>query len=286
MKFADSEFEAYSLRLPTSTAIPLVADSPHSGTIYPPDFQSCLPASILRSGEDTFVEELWQGLPSLGATLLMANFPRTYIDLNRQVDDIDPNLLAEPWISAPHPTEKSRLGHGLLWSRVREHDIYDRKLWVAEVQNRIGSYYEPYHAALRRQLDTAHERFGGVWHLNLHSMPSDSFELLGLKAHAELADFVLGDLDGTSCDPTFTGIIEDFLTGCGYTVARNNPFKGAALVEYTSRPDENRHSLQIEINRKLYMDEQTYEKNSNFVILQQHLGLLGREVADFVRLLM
>jgi|SRR5690606_6410457 len=285
MRFADEDFEPYVLSMPTSTAIPLVCDSPHSGVIYPADFLSCLPASVLRSGEDTYVEELWQALPSVGATLLAANFPRTYIDPNRELDDIDPNILAEPWTSELHPTEKSRLGHGLIWSSVRNKAMYDRKLWVAEVENRIGTYHQPYHAALNQQIENAYERFGGVWHLNLHSMPSNSYELLEIDTDKPLADFVLGDRDGTTCDPTLTGIIEDFLLECGYTVARNDPFKGVALIARIGRPEENRHSLQIEVNRALYMDEDSYEKSANFTTLQKDLAQLGVKVADFVKLL-
>lgn len=283
MRFADEDFEPYVLSMPTSTAIPLVCDSPHSGVIYPADFLSCLPASVLRSGEDTYVDELWQALPSVGATLLAANFPRTYIDPNRELDDIDPNILAEPWTSELHPTEKSRLGHGLIWSSVRNQEMYDRKLWVAEVENRIGTYHQPYHAALNRQIENAYERFGGVWHLNLHSMPSNSYELLEIDTDKPLADFVLGDRDGTTCDPTLTGIIEDFLLERGYTVARNDPFKGVALIARIGRPEENRHSLQIEVNRALYMDEDSYEKSANFTTLQKDLAQLSLKVADFVK---
>src|SRR5690606_5325358 len=159
MRFADSEFDPYVLSMPTCSAIPLVCDSPHSGVIYPADFQSCLPTSVLRSGEDTYVEELWQAIPSVGGTLLAANFPRTYIDPNREEDDIDPNILAEPWGTELHPTGKSRLGHGLIWSMARKQALYDRKLWVAEVENRIATYHQPYHRALQRHIEAAHERF-------------------------------------------------------------------------------------------------------------------------------
>lgn len=286
MRFADTEFDPYTLTLPASSAIPLVCDSPHSGVVYPSDFQSCLPVSVLRSGEDTYVEELWQAIPSVGGTLLAANFPRTYIDPNREEDDIDPNILAEPWTTELHPTEKSRLGHGLIWSKARDQPVYDRKLWVAEVENRIATYHQPYHQALQREIDAAHERFGVVWHLNLHSMPSDSYEVLEIDTDKPLADFVLGDRDGTTCDPTFIGIIEDFLLQRGYTVARNDPFKGVALIARIGRPEENRHSLQIEVNRRLYMDEQSYERSVNFENLQRDISELSVAVAEFIRSVM
>ncbi|TEA77842.1 N-formylglutamate amidohydrolase [Allopusillimonas ginsengisoli] len=286
MKFADSEFDPYVLSYPTSSSIPLICDSPHSGTMYPADFQPVLGMPILRSGEDTFVDELWQAIPAVGGTLLAANFPRSYIDPNREMDDIDPNILAEPWTTTLHPSEKSRLGHGLIWSRAGGQPIYDRKLWVAEVENRIGTYYQPYHDVLRKTIETAHERFGIVWHLNLHSMPANSYEILEIDTDKPLADFVLGDRDGTTCDPTLVGVIEDFLLDRGYTVARNDPFKGVALIARIGRPEENRHSLQIEINRALYMNEETYEKSENFENLQRDLSELSVHVAQFVRSVM
>jgi N-formylglutamate deformylase len=283
MRFAEADFEPFTLSLPSVNVIPLVCDSPHSGVIYPHDFDSCLPASILRSGEDTYVEELWSAIPNVGGSLLAANFPRTYIDPNREEDDIDPNILAEPWTTALHPTEKSRLGHGLLWTMARKQPIYDRKLWVAEVENRIGSFHRPYHAALRRQIESAYENFGGVWHMNLHSMPSDSYEVLEIDTDKPLADFVLGDRDGVTCAPEFIEVIEAFLLGRHYTVARNDPFKGVALIARIGNPEENRHSLQIEVNRALYMDENTYEKSAGFGALKETISLLSAEVAAFVQ---
>jgi N-formylglutamate amidohydrolase len=282
MKFADSEFDPYVLTLPTRSAIPLVCDSPHSGVIYPADFQASLPTSILRSGEDTYVEELWQAIPRVGGTLLAANFPRTYIDPNRELDDIDPNILAEPWTSELHPSEKSRLGHGLLWHMAKKQPIYDRKLWVSEVENRIGSYYEPYHQALGEQIEAAHERFGVVWHLNLHSMPSDSYEVLEIESDKPLADFVLGDRDGTTCDPSFTQFVRDAFTAQGYRVAVNDPYKGVEIVRVHGRPAEGRHSLQIEINRRLYMDEVSLAPNAGYKTLERNLRAFAADLAGWI----
>lgn len=282
MKFADSEFEPYRVLPPTVEAIPLVCDSPHSGCTYPADFQTVLPTSVLRWAEDAYVDELWASVPRHGGTLICAEFPRSYVDVNRELDDIDPNILAEPWTSDIAPTEKSRLGYGLFWHRVNGRPMYDRKLWVGELENRISTYYEPYHAALWRQIDAAVHNFGVVWHLNLHSMPSNSYAALEHEPGKALADFVLGDRDGTTCDPTLTGIIEDYLVDCGYTVARNDPFKGVALVGRIGQPAAHRHSLQIEINRKLYMDEARFQKGEGFAALQRDLDGLGSHLREFI----
>ncbi|HLV27813.1 MAG TPA: N-formylglutamate amidohydrolase [Burkholderiaceae bacterium] len=282
MKFADSDFEPYRLVTPSVEAIPLVCDSPHSGSTYPADFQTVLPVSVLRWAEDAHVDELWNAVPRHGGTLLCAEFPRSYVDVNREIDDIDPNLLAEPWTSEVRPTEKSRLGYGLFWHSVNGRPMYDRKLWVGELENRISTYYEPYHAALWRQINSAVEHFGMVWHLNLHSMPSNSYVAMQQKDKG-LADFVLGDRDGTTCDPTLTGIIEDYLTQCGYSVARNDPFKGVALVARIGQPSAHRHSLQIELNRRLYMNEETFEKSADFSRVQRDLDGLCAHLREFIR---
>ncbi len=283
MKIADSDFDPFVLSKPAGKAIPLICDSPHSGVIYPRDFGSCLPAAILRSGEDTYVEELWRAIPAVGGALLAANFPRTYIDPNREISDIDVDMLAEPWATEVQPSEKTRLGSGLIWRLARKQAMYDRKLSVAEVEGRIRRFHQPYHAALNEQIEAAHAKFGGIWHLNLHSMPSDSYELLEIDTDKQLADFVLGDRDGITCDPALVETIETFLAGRGYTVARNDPFKGVALIARIGRPAENRHSLQIEVNRRLYMDENTYEKSRGFDALRQSLSLLAAHVAQFVK---
>lgn len=282
MQFASHDFPPYVLRNPTGEVLPFIGDSPHSGTIYPQDFITRLPTSILRSGEDTYVDELWSALPAVGATLLAANFPRIYIDPNREESDIDPDILAEPWSTPLHPTEKSAIGHGLVWWQARGQNIYDEKLFVGEVENRILKYYRPYHEALARKTAELYEQFGALWHLNLHSMPSDAYEVLGLPTKA-LADFVLGDRQGTTCAPEFVAVVQEFLVSRGYSVAINDPYQGVALIERMGKPAQQKHSLQVEINRALYMDELSYEKTANFSHLQRDLADLSAHMADYVR---
>jgi N-formylglutamate deformylase len=153
---------------------------------------------------------------------------------------------------------------------------------VAEVQHRIERYWRPYHARLQQAIDASVERFGGVWHLNLHSMPNDVYRRLGQEGKV-LADFVLGDRDGTTCAPEFIHLIGDTLKGFGYTVAYNEPYKGVELIGRIGQPQLRRHSLQIEIRRPVYMDEDTREPNAGFAPLQQHLDRVLAVVADYVR---
>jgi N-formylglutamate deformylase len=279
-------FAPYTLRLPATDAIPLICDSPHSGSTYPADFRHALPFELLRSGEDTDVHVLWDALPGVGATLLAAEFPRTYIDPNRDLADLDPAMLDGPWPGPLDPGEKTRLGIGLIWREAGPNGrqpIYDRLLGVAEVQHRIAAYHAPYHAAMREHIEAAYARFGAVWHLNLHSMPANSYEGLQIKSDHPLADFVLGDRDGTTASPEFTAMVAEALRKRGFSVAINDPFKGVALIARLGRPAERRHSLQIELHRGLYMDERTRERSPGFAALQNALAEVAGDIAAYVK---
>lgn len=230
------------------------------------------------------MDELWRAAPEVGATLIAACFPRTYIDPNRTLVDLDPNMIDGEWPEPLAPGAKTRLGKGLIWSRMDpQTPIYDRRLTVTEVQGRIDRCYTPYHQALDQAVSDRHAKFGALWHLNLHSMPNDAYARLGLDPERELADFVLGDHDGKTCEPGFVELIESYLLDHGYTVARNDPYKGVQLIAQIGQPALNRHSLQIEIRRPVYMDEATRERNEGFARVQQDLGGLLREVARYVR---
>jgi N-formylglutamate amidohydrolase len=160
--------------------------------------------------------------------------------------------------------------------------IYDRRLSVSELQSRIHHYHRPYHDTLQALLDGAHARFGAVWHINCHSMgPTTSAAIEGVDGRPR-ADFVLGDRDGTTCAGEFTAFVRDRLAGHGYRVLLNDPFKGVELVRAWSDPARGRHSLQLEVNKRLYMDTATLRKHAGFEQLQSHLmNLLDGILAQF-----
>jgi len=268
-------------RGPIGPALPLVFDSPHSGRDYPEDFGHAVPVELLRRAEDAFVDELIESAPVYGATLLTALFPRSYIDPNRHEHEIDPEMLDEPWPHPVLPSEKSEMGLGLVRRLIKGNvDIYNRPLSVDEIFARIEGFHRPYMAELERLLDNAYETHGIAWHINCHSMRS-----AGRKRGQRIprADIVLGDRDGTSCGPTFIAFVAEVARDLGYNVALNDPFKGAELVARFGRPDEGRHSLQIEINRALYMDEDRIEKRADFAAFKQGMDRLIGAIADYVR---
>jgi N-formylglutamate deformylase len=265
---------------PADAAAPVVYDSPHSGRHYPDDFGHAAPMELLRRAEDAFVDELIADAPDEGIWLLAALFPRSYIDPNRHEADIDESLLAEPWPHGAEPSGRSERGLGLLRRLLSPQlPIYDRALAVAEVEGRIAGFYRPYHAELKAMLDSTHQRFGAVWHVNWHSMKAMG---RGRKASAR-ADFVLGDLDGAACAPEFTALVRDSLIAMGYSVRLNDPFKGAELVARYSDPVGARHSLQIEINRRLYLDEPLVAKTGGFESLRADMRRLMTAVTGFAR---
>ncbi|MNP99808.1 N-formylglutamate amidohydrolase [compost metagenome] len=241
---------------------PLVLDSPHSGTVYPEDFRPVCELATLRRAEDTHVEKLYAFASDMGAAWIEAHFPRSYLDANRDMTEVDTTMLDGPWTEPvstdPRVLSKVRLGKGLIWKLTDEGlPIYDRPLTVAEVRQRIDQCWRPYHAAVAQAIDDAHARHGYSIHINCHSMPaiagSHATDFPGL-AHA---DFVIGDRDGSTADPALSQRLCAHLRACGYSVDYNHPYKGVELVRRHGDPAANRHSIQVEINRKLYMDEAT-----------------------------
>jgi N-formylglutamate deformylase len=257
----------------------LVLDSPHSGVDYPEDFKHACDPLVLRRAEDTHVEKLYDFAPALGVAWIEARFPRSYLDVNRNTTEVDTLLFDEPW---PEPVEtdlaalsKVRLGKGLVW-RVTDDGvpIYDRRLTADEVRSRIERCWRPYHAAVGAAIEAAHARHGYCIHINCHSMPavaaSHATEFPGL-AHA---DFVIGDRDGTSADAALSRKVCEHLRSRGYSVGYNHPYKGVELVRRYGDPARQRHSIQLEINRKLYMDECTLGLHEGYGPLKRSLRSL------------
>lgn len=242
---------------------PLVYDSPHSGTEYPADFRPAVPLPLLRQAEDTHVEKLYSFAPGLGVHWVEAHFPRSYLDANRDLTEIDPSMLhgghwPGPVTQDPVVLQKVRLGKGLIWKCTDEGlPIYDRLLDATDITHRIDQCWRPYHAAVAHSINTAHAAHGYSIHLNCHSMPAIAASHATLHPGLRHADFVVGDRDGSTASPALSQALCGFLRDHGYRVDYNHPYKGVELVRRHSDPARHRHSIQLEINRSLYMDEAT-----------------------------
>jgi N-formylglutamate deformylase len=275
--------DAVELLAARGKALPVIFDSPHSGTLYPDDFGHSVDPLLLMGGEDRFVDDLVIDAPRHGIALVRALFARTYIDPNRDADDLDPELLEEDWPVAISPGRHGARGLGLIFRLTGTGQaIYERRLPPAEVDHRIAGYWKPYHDCLEQAIDGAHRDHGVAWHVNWHSMQPVGSGLAPDPGETR-PDFVLGDLYGSSCAAEFTSFVAMTLEALGYSVAINRPFSGAHIVERYGRPAEGRHSLQIEINRRLYMDVATLERTCGFEALRSALDAFAGRLADWVR---
>jgi len=273
--------ETFEIRSPAGESAPLLFDSPHSGRVYPPDFGAAAQIADLRRGEDAYVDELLGGCVDFGVTLLLALYPRCYLDVNRVPDDIDAGMLEEEWPGRLSPSEKSERGLGLFRRLVIPGiPIYDRLLSVAEVQARISSVYFPYHAALAGLRAELLERHGRLWHINWHSMKSVGNAMTPDGEGAERPDFVVGDLRGKSADVSFTRLVVDLLEGQGYRVSVNDPYSGGLILREMGDPAAGVHSIQIEMNRALYLDELAVEKTAGFFSLRGSLKRFTAQLAE------
>ena len=270
----------FRIRRPAGAAT-LVYDTPHSGREYPADWDTRASRAELRRGEDACVDELLAGAPALGACLLEALVPRCYVDLNRLETDIDAALLAEPWPTPLTPSEKTIRGLGLIRRFVVPGvEINARALSVAEVRERIERVYRPYHAALRELVDEVLAQRGTAWHVNWHSMKSLGNAMTADGPGAKRADFVVSDREGASAGPQLMDAIVGTLRSLGYRVSVNDPYKGGTIVQQLGAPERGVHSVQVEINRALYLDEAVVEKSAQFSALAANLDRLTATLAS------
>lgn len=267
---AAAEFGAispFAVRCAAEQRVPFVFNSPHSGRFYPPSFlaMSRLDGNAIRRSEDCYVDELFAGAVHLGAPMLAANFPRAWLDANREPWELDPRMFVEPLPSFAN-TRSARVAGGLgtVPRLVGEgQEIYGRKLPLAEAVSRIETVYKPYHEQLKRMLAATHAQFDFAVLIDCHSMPGS----IRLGETMMKPDFIVGDRFGIACAPALSEAAIAILTGMGYTVAHNKPYAGGFITEHYGRPAKGLHALQIEVNRALYMDERSFERSAGFAAL-------------------
>lgn len=263
---------AYVVREPRLQVIPAVVGVPHAGRHYPRAFveQSRLSAHALRRSEDAFVDLLAADVPDLGVPLLLAQFPRAYLDVNREPYELDPRMFDGRLPSFVN-TRSMRVAGGLgTIPRIvgDGQDIYARRLPAAEATERIERYYKPYHDGLRGLLARTRRNFGHCVLVDLHSMPSMGLE----RDSGARPDVILGDRFGTSAHADVVDAAEDALRRAGFSVSRNRPYAGGYITEHYGQPRSHVHALQIEINRGLYMNEATIEPLDRFGDVRAALG--------------
>jgi len=270
---------AFAVDAPVTHTLPFVFNTGHSGAVYPSDFiaASRLDALSLRRSEDAYVDRLFASVVELGAPLLRANFPRAFLDVNREPFELDPRMFdgrLPPFAN----TRSMRVAGGLgTVPRVVAdgQEIYARRLPVSEATARIEAFYKPYHRVLRSLIQQTARLHGHCVLIDCHSMPSSS---LGRDAEVK-ADMVLGDRYGTACAPSLIEAFETAFRAQGFRVVRNKPYAGGFITEHYGEPNLRRHALQIEVNRALYMNEASLAMTPDFPSLVKALRTVIATVA-------
>ncbi|ESX20809.1 N-formylglutamate amidohydrolase [Mesorhizobium sp. M0761] len=268
----------FEIRSGAEQRVPFVFNSPHSGRYYPDRFLAMarLDRNAIRRSEDCYVDELFGSAVVLGAPMLAANFPRAYLDVNREPWELDPRMFAEPVpsfcnirsarVAGGLGTVPKLVGEGL--------DIYSGRLPLAEAVQRIEAVYKPYHETLKRLLTRTHARFGYAVLIDCHSMPAS----IRVGDSGLRPDFIVGDRFGISATAALTETAIGLLIGMGYTVAHNKPYAGGFITEHYGRPARHLHALQIEVNRGLYMNERTFQKSAGFDALADDMARFSADL--------
>ncbi|MDQ0458190.1 N-formylglutamate amidohydrolase [Rhizobium paknamense] len=274
-----ADFKLFEVLEPARQTIPFVYNSPHSGRHYPQEFleSSRLDGVSIRRSEDHFVDELFADAPLRGAPLLVAHFPRAYVDVNREPYELDPRMFTGPLPSyANSNSVRVAGGLGTIPRIVAENmEIYQRRLTVEEGLSRIEQIYKPYHACLRRLVARTHAEFGTAILIDCHSMPGN----IRVAGSGLRPDFIIGDRYGTSASAELTQAALEILADFGFTAVRNKPYAGGFITEHYGRPARALHALQIEINRAIYVDEETLERRRDFALLAEILSSFIQRMA-------
>jgi len=277
------EYELFEIREPVSQTIPFVYNSPHSGRIYPPEFiaQSRLQGISIRRSEDHYVDELFSAASMLGAPLLLANFPRAYLDVNREPYELDPRMF-DGMLPSYANINSLRVAGGLgtIPRIVAENmEIYAHRIPVQEGLDRVEGVYKPYHAALRRLIARTHVQFGFGVLIDCHSMPGN----IRIAGSNQRPDFIIGDRYGTSASAELSRTAISIFEEMGFNAIRNKPYAGGFITEHYGRPSRGLHALQIEVNRSIYVDEVTLEKRADFPVIANAVTSFMRQMADYVQ---
>ena len=279
MKYGSLETKSYRLIEPKALLSGIVIASPHSGRNYLSSVkeQSILDPITLRSSEDAFVDELMDFAPALGIPLICSEIPRAFVDLNRARDELDPAIIEGIKPNRQNPRVISGLG---VIPRVVANgkEIYSGKLSKEAAIERLENFWDPYHSKLAELLDRARQQFGYSILIDTHSMPHEA--ILNASSSFRTSQIVLGDRYGATCAPEIINDLIKLISKNGLRASRNIPFSGAYIVQKYGSPGLNRHAIQLEIDRSIYMDERKIQKLEKFHKLKNKLQNIMRDFSQ------
>jgi N-formylglutamate deformylase len=258
---------------PTAEETPLTVEIPHAGLFVdgPTLAKLAAPARSIGRDADLYVDELYAEAPAHGATLITSHVSRYVCDLNRSELDVDAESVEG---SPPH----ARATRGIIWRLTSEGArVLEAPLPRAELMRRLDTYYRPYHRTLAEVLERKRARFGFAILLAAHSMPS-----VGRAGHGDpqavRADVVPGTRGRSSAAAAFIDAVDDHARAGGLTVAHDDPYQGGYTTQHYGRPDLHVHVVQVELARRLYMDEPTLTKHAGFEGMKAWCGALAKSL--------
>ncbi len=273
--FDDELSPPFEIIEPAVWRAPIIFNSPHSGSVYPREFLSAsrIDIAALQRSEDSFMDEMIAHLAARGFPVVRVNFPRSYVDVNREPYELDPRMFNGRLPSFAN-TRSMRVAGGLgTIPRVvgDGQEIYRERLDVEDALRRIDTLYKPYHRALRRLIGKGHQAFGSVVLVDCHSMPSVGVS----RDEPSRPDVVIGDRYGTSCATVLPDVVEETFANLGYSIGRNKPYAGGFITEHYGNPASGLHTIQIELHRAIYMDERRRERSERFEKVSADFAVLA-----------
>lgn len=242
----------YHLTGPDRPQRPVVLSVPHAARDYPPAMRAALrfAPDDLRALEDRHADSLVSTVTKRGFTVMIAQAPRLWIDLNRDPGDFDrARIDGVPHGARQFLSGKGRSGLGLIPDRMSSHGpLWRHRLSWDEVQARIEALHRPWHDSLAARLHSARSDFGQALLIDVHSMPPLS------GRHWPKADMVIGDRFGASAGDRFVSLAMSHFERAGFRVQRNLPYAGGYILDRHGAPSRGVHALQLEICRSLYLD--------------------------------
>lgn len=281
--------EAFYLRAPEPSAIPVLLAVPHAGRSYPGSLLERMrhPGFVALRLEDRYVDLLAEAVAEeTGAALLVSRAPRAMIDLNRAVEDVDwdmiggglPRDFGPGDVGSYTPGWRARSGLGLIPRRLPGlGELWKRRHDHADLAARISGIHEPYHGCLDTALGELRARWGAALLIDLHSMPP-----LGLRGGQPSPEFVIGDRFGTTCHGALVGSAFSYLAEMRRGTAHNRPYAGGYALDRHSAPQRGLHAFQLEIDRSSYLDSRLLEPGEGFAAMVALLIGLVRRLAGEV----
>ncbi len=218
---------------------PVVLAMPHVGTHVPPEVRDRLnDRGRALADTDWHIDRLYADLVP-GATVVRATHHRYVIDVNR-----DPSGASlYPGQATTDLVPFTDFDGGPIWSQAPSEA--DRKRWLAAV-------HEPYHAALRAELDRVRARHGAALLWDCHSIRSR----IPFLFEGVLPDLNIGTYDGRSCSGAVEAAVHGFAASSPFRAVLNGRFKGGWTTRHYGRPSGRMEAVQMEIAQGAYLAEE------------------------------